>query len=445
MARTAKIDSAARKARNVLVRENDVLMARREKYITKTLSAAEREKRLAMARQMQREAIQEKAKAKQEDIARIQQQKEERQEAHRTAVEEAQQRREARMRDFQEQKRKELENLKSKREKRRAQMAAIRDKAAAAEGERRKLALEKIAKAEENRKRIEEERAAAVAARREEKRLQFEAKTENAERVRSMIAARKAKKVAKMQAAYQRMETLKVIRESIRRERQEKWKLDKTEKDWWLDTTTLQRNIEPGPGEYEPAPLPTAGGTWGKHKPKSDIEWQIHRAKQMPGPGSYKLPSTLTVPGGTWGKHSGKSYIEWEVYRASKMPDPGEYNPKALPSGFAVTFGDHNPPSDVDLLMRWAKDTPAPGDFQPRRVDPDIPSFSSLQASLGARAQKHNKGFSFTGGPSKLSTTFGNPSQTMRHSRSAGGMSSPMRSSSKLKNAGRVGTAGAPG
>jgi hypothetical protein len=103
MARTAKIDSAARKARNVLVRENDVLMARREKYITKTLSAAEREKRLAMARQMQREAIQEKAKAKQEDIARIQQQKEERQEAHRTAVEEAQQRREARMRDFQEQ------------------------------------------------------------------------------------------------------------------------------------------------------------------------------------------------------------------------------------------------------------------------------------------------------------------------------------------------------
>ena len=28
-------------------------------------------------------------------------------------------------------------------------------------------------------------------------------------------------------------------------------------------------------------------GTWGKYTPKSDVEWSIIRAKEIPGPGQY--------------------------------------------------------------------------------------------------------------------------------------------------------------
>ena len=33
-------------------------------------------------------------------------------------------------------------------------------------------------------------------------------------------------------------------------------------------------------------PLHTTG-TWGKYTPKSDVEWSIIRAKEIPGPGQY--------------------------------------------------------------------------------------------------------------------------------------------------------------
>lgn len=91
-----------------------------------------------------------------------------------------------------------------------------------------------------------------------------------------------------------------------------------------------------GPGEYETRQSlegPT-GGTWGKYRPKSDLEWIIYRASQLPGPGQYNdVDLTKLVTGGTWGKYAPKSDVEWQIYRASQIPGPGEYEPRPVPSG----------------------------------------------------------------------------------------------------------------
>ena len=156
------------------------------------------------------------------------------------------------------------------------------------------------------------------------------------------------------------MEHMNEVRAAIDEARREQKKSEIIESDRWKLETTLERAITPGPGEYnlDSGPKGPKGGTWGKHKPKSDVEWKIYRAAQIPGPGQYKLPSSVLVPGGTWGKHKPKSDVEWQMYRAAQIPGPGEYMPRALQSGVAVKFGNHNPPSDLDRAIRKARDLP---------------------------------------------------------------------------------------
>jgi len=199
-----------------------------------------------------------------------------------------------------------------------------------------------------------------IEAKSEERRLQQKSRMENAARVRRIAANEKLKAQRKMEAAYARMEHMNEVRAAIEQARREQKKLEIIEADRWKLETTLERSITPGPGEYniDATPKGPKGGTWGKHKPKSDVEWKIYRAAQIPGPGQYKLPSSVLVPGGTWGKHKPKSDVEWQMYRAAQIPGPGEYQPRALKSGVAVKFGNHNPPSDLDRAIRKARDLP---------------------------------------------------------------------------------------
>ena len=60
--------------------------------------------------------------------------------------------------------------------------------------------------------------------------------------------------------------------------------------DDWKSRTAVVRDIMPGPGEYSAPEIGKGGGAaWGKYKPKSDVEWMMYRAAQIPGPGAYKL------------------------------------------------------------------------------------------------------------------------------------------------------------
>ena len=48
----------------------------------------------------------------------------------------------------------------------------------------------------------------------------------------------------------------------------------------------------PGPGQYTPNDPNHKGkssGSWGKYKPKSDVEWLMYYAEQKPGPGQYSI------------------------------------------------------------------------------------------------------------------------------------------------------------
>ncbi len=49
--------------------------------------------------------------------------------------------------------------------------------------------------------------------------------------------------------------------------------------------------------------------------------------QSLPGPGSYKLPSTLEAAGGRFNVSAAKSDVEWQMLRASQVPGPGSYEP----------------------------------------------------------------------------------------------------------------------
>jgi hypothetical protein len=87
---------------------------------------------------------------------------------------------------------------------------------------------------------------------------------------------------------------------------------------------------------------------------------------ETPGPGSYKLPSTLNLNAGRKiGKSSAASYIDIAVSRASKIPAPGQYGDvqeaRTVP---AVKFSTAFVPSDLDWAIMRAGETPAPDAYQ---------------------------------------------------------------------------------
>ena len=68
----------------------------------------------------------------------------------------------------------------------------------------------------------------------------------------------------------------------------------------------------------------------------------MDRARKIPGPGSYPLPSTIEVGGGKFNDAVVPSDTEVKMRRARAIPGPGEYNlPTTLKKsggGFQVSF-----------------------------------------------------------------------------------------------------------
>ena len=73
------------------------------------------------------------------------------------------------------------------------------------------------------------------------------------------------------------------------------------------------------------------GGTWGKNKPKSDVEWSILRAKEIPGPGQYTPSSGASANMQAFGNFDPPSSIEILQKRASQLPGPADYSEKLSP------------------------------------------------------------------------------------------------------------------
>ena len=103
-----------------------------------------------------------------------------------------------------------------------------------------------------------------------------------------------------------------------------------TQNDWNLKRA---KDI-PGPGEsiqLQKFGEKVSGGRFNTAKVMTELEWALKRAQDLPGPGANVLPSTVTqVSGGKFQKgEKPMTEIDWTKKRAAALPDPGTY---ALPS-----------------------------------------------------------------------------------------------------------------
>lgn len=79
------------------------------------------------------------------------------------------------------------------------------------------------------------------------------------------------------------------LQQAMERERAEQKRLEIIEKNKLRERAAAGAGAAPGPGSYSvPSTLRRDGGySMGEGNPKSDLDWALLRAKQVPGPGQY--------------------------------------------------------------------------------------------------------------------------------------------------------------
>jgi len=247
----------------------------------------------------------------------------------------------------------------------RTEQAKIREKL-----HREKLAR-KMAEKEAKAEAIRAQRAAQRSQGKVEKQLKSKARAQSADRVRKAKVYERQRLIDKMEGNYARMEAMKETKEAIDEKRRDLLRLEKIRRDEWRAATAVERSITPGPGAYElKSTLTNSGGTWGKFKPKTELDWIEYRAKQVPAPGDYHSDkfSTLNKNGGSWSKYKPKTDVEWRMEKAAQEPGPGEYKVQLPSSTTTATFGNFTPKSELDFVILRAKESPAPGEHQPNQV-----------------------------------------------------------------------------
>lgn len=145
-----------------------------------------------------------------------------------------------------------------------------------------------------------------------------------------------------------------------------------------ISVIELQRRAaaQPGPSNYDVAGLALPkGGKFSRANPKSHVEWEQYRAKQIPGPADYDCTvqdESAQISGGKFNLSCPKSDVEWKMYRASKIPGPLDYSPKhprrLSKSGISGgRFNNAHPKSDVEWAEYRAKQIPGPGEYHVRK------------------------------------------------------------------------------
>ncbi len=217
----------------------------------------------------------------------------------------------------------------------------------------------KAAKKELHRKRVAEERA-----QREERRAQ-EARTRMAMKeghVRRIFNAKKLEQQKKIRESALKSITLQERRERIRRQQEygrtalaikHKVQAQRNKKVKALDKAVIIERRK----MYKKQLIE-------KHKMSASTGNLLRN--QMPGPGAYKIPSTLNLQAGRKiGKSSAASYLDIAVNRASQIPAPGEYGEADYrPRPTVVKFSTAFVPSELDWAIMRAREMPAPDAYQ---------------------------------------------------------------------------------
>lgn len=106
------------------------------------------------------------------------------------------------------------------------------------------------------------------------------------------------------------------------------------------------------------------GGKFNMSNPKSDIEWKIHRANEVPGPSQYGAPKLSKPGGGKFNMSKPKTEIELRIYHGKSMPAPGQYiGMTKFNQQSTGKFNMSKPKSDLEWKIHRAKDSPGPGQY----------------------------------------------------------------------------------
>jgi hypothetical protein len=132
------------------------------------------------------------------------------------------------------------------------------------------------------------------------------------------------------------------------------------------NTTTM------GPGEGQPelgfSSLTKSGGKFSDALVKTDIEWDMLRASEIPAPGDCQPAggfSTLDRRGGRFNAGGGKTDVELEILRAAKLPAPTDTCPAG---GFSTLdrrggkFNESKAKTYREWIEYYAEGTPGPAD-----------------------------------------------------------------------------------
>eukprot|EP00736_Rhodelphis_marinus_P000059 Rmarinus@m.5435 len=139
-----------------------------------------------------------------------------------------------------------------------------------------------------------------------------------------------------------------------------------------MDHVKKQATQTPSPHDYVPSmpikrksKLGANGAKWGTSYPKSDLDWKVYFASQLPGPGDYEVREAVPLQGGRFGNAEPKSEFDWIMYHSRQLPGPTEYTPAPVHRTKSFTISATSSKSDVEWMMYHARSQPGASEYFP--------------------------------------------------------------------------------
>ena len=80
-----------------------------------------------------------------------------------------------------------------------------------------------------------------------------------------------------------------------------------------------------------------------------------------------------------------KSDVDWMIHRASMIPGPGEYTPSPIQRRGSLKFSEFTPMSEIDKVISRSRDVPSPQDYAVKDMRPvRQKSLADLKSHLGS-------------------------------------------------------------
>mgnify|MGYP000931692544 FL=1 len=287
--RLAKLDKKRAKVAKVLNVDNELLLKRRRAFSKKAALEKKRQAVVARRKEIQMRHLAARAEKRNRESKRTRALVKKRQDDALLKAAEDMRRRE---RESVEKKR--LMDLAKKKENNKADLVAkkrdqIKERAQALVEQRRIESDKKAAAAKRQMDQIRKKKEDERAAQRELKALYSRDREDMVRRQRQARLHQQDKAQEHHEKWLQRTALLSEIETAVRSERQLHQK-EHIIREWHRKKNTIyQRDLLPGPGEYQLRDTwqsPSKGATKiSDANPKSDVDWAIHFAKQLPGPG----------------------------------------------------------------------------------------------------------------------------------------------------------------